>query len=163
MKILLALRAIFCELVQSTSSVAGRVIFFCFRLVLTNFLAVCFYRLAQLRALAVWLLCPFFVTEQRKGERKSARTFPPGPPHLPPFCDKRRDFLFCKDPPSWAQKRTPKMGQQAGCPCKSIFVERMGKVYITILTLWRRWAGGTESICGANGCRAERGEPHFSR
>ena len=33
-----------------------------------------------LRAALYRYQCPFFVAEQRKGERKSARTFPPGPP-----------------------------------------------------------------------------------
>jgi len=31
-------------------------------------------------ALAVWFLCHFFASSQRNGERKDARTFPPGPP-----------------------------------------------------------------------------------
>ena len=64
----------------------------------------------ELRAALCRHGCHFFASSQRNGERKDARAFPPGPPSVRRLHSRRRVVAFCKLPPSWAHKRTPKMG-----------------------------------------------------
>ena len=50
--------------------------------------------------------------------KKETWTFPPRPPCLPPFYDKRRGFCFCKIPPSWAHISHAQDGFTGGKICR---------------------------------------------
>jgi hypothetical protein len=64
-------------------------------------------RTAPRRAVPVLML---LLGVSQEVAKKETQAFPLGPPCLPPFYNKRRGFCCGKIPPSWAHKRTPKMG-----------------------------------------------------
>ena len=69
----------------------------------------------ELRAALCGVGCPFFVAEQRKGKRKSARTFPPGPPfpcHATKW-NKRDHIYFCCAVPQVLPSRVAGVGSKS--------------------------------------------------
>ncbi|MBO5755770.1 MAG: hypothetical protein J6R89_06920, partial [Clostridia bacterium] len=63
-------------------------------------------------------------SSQRNGERKDARTFPPGPPSPSAVLTKNGgQAKFRKLPPSWAHKHTPKMGWHGKSFCYPVLLQ----------------------------------------
>ncbi|MBR2622119.1 MAG: hypothetical protein IKC97_07055, partial [Clostridia bacterium] len=67
---------------------------------------------------------------------RRAQAFPLGTPCVPPTFHGRRGFSFNKAPPSWAHKRTPKMGLLGKSFCYSVLFEILsitGREAVTII------------------------------